>query len=125
MRARWWLIGLIWIATVAWASALVWTVISITGLRSDDTMMVAPSSPYPDGGAVAGSWRGTVGRVTASCSGDDVSVDTVVPQPGYTVEFYSRGPVKLELEFEGREEEEGGVRLVVRCVSGAPQFQRG
>jgi hypothetical protein len=117
------LIGLIWIATVAGTSALVWAVISISGLRGGDSVMIAAASADPDGSAVAGSWRGTAARVTASCRGDDISVGTVVPQPGYTVEFRNRGPVQLELEFEATEGDTD-VRLFARCVSGAPQFRR-
>ncbi|PFG17584.1 hypothetical protein ATK74_2157 [Propionicimonas paludicola] len=122
MRGRWVLIGLLWIATVAGTSALVWTVISVAGLRGGNTAMVASAPADPDGTAVPGYWRGAVGRVTATCKGDDISIGTVVPQPGYTAEFYNRGPVRLELEFEGTQ---GGsdVYLIVRCVDGAPQFQ--
>jgi len=123
VRARWVLIGLIWMATVAGTSALVWTVISITGLRGGNSAIVAQASDDPGDSVVPGYWRGAVGRVTASCKGDDISVGTVVPQPGHTVEFYNRGPVRLELEFES-EQEGGDVYLLVRCVNGAPQFQR-
>jgi len=122
VRVRGVLVGLIWIATVAGTSALVWAVISIAGLRATDTMLVSPAAADPDGTSVPGSWRGAAGRVTASCTGDDISVGTAVPQPGYTVEFRNRGPRKLELEFEAKADGKD-VYLVVRCVRGAPQFQ--
>lgn len=122
VRARWVLIGMIWIATVAGTSALVWTVISITGLRGGDSVLVSPASADPDGSAVPGFWRGAAGRVSATCKGDDVFLGTAVPQPGHTVDVTNRGPRKLELEFEAKGEG-GDVYLVVRCVDGAPQFQ--
>lgn len=118
------LIGLIWIATVAGTSALVWTVISITGLRGGTTAIIAQASTEPDGGAVPGYWRGAAGRVGATCRGDDISIGVAVPQPGYTVEVRNRGPLRLELEFEAKQEG-GDVYLVAHCVAGAPQFQRG
>lgn len=124
MRVRWLGIGLIWIITVASASALVWTVISLAGLRQTETTLVLPPADDAVSSAVAGSWRGPVGRVTATCTKDDISVGTVVPQPGYTAEFKDRGPDKLDLEFEAKQEGKE-FRLLVRCVAGAPQFQAG
>ena len=126
MRVRWLGIGLIWLVTVASASALVWTVISLTGLRQSESTLVVPAPAETAVSAVAGSWRGPVGRVTATCTGDDIAVGTVVPSAGWTAEFKDRGPAKLDLEFEAKQEREGKeLRLIVRCVAVAPQFQIG
>jgi len=122
VRMRGVLVGLLWIATVAGTSALVWAVISITGLRGGNSVLISPASADPDGNAVPGLWRGAAGRVSATCKGDDISIGTAVPQPGYTVDVHNRGPRQLELEFEPKGEG-SDVYLVVRCVDGAPKFQ--
>lgn len=69
------------------------------------------------------TWQGLGGTVVAECVGGAVRQVSVQPDPGFRVEVGNPGPEELEVEFEGREDEEGSsshVRAV--CVSGAPRF---
>ena len=69
------------------------------------------------------TWQGLGGTVVAECTGPAVRQASVQPDPGFRVEVGNPGPEELEVEFEGREDEEGShthVRAV--CVGGIPKF---
>jgi hypothetical protein len=45
------------------------------------------------------------------------------PADGFHAEVKAGGPDELEVEFEGREDDDGGdITVVARCRSGAPAF---
>ncbi|MDO9497383.1 MAG: hypothetical protein Q7J48_16900 [Nocardioides sp.] len=80
-----------------------------------------PSSAAPV--SRSATWQGLGGVVVAECTGDAIRTLSVLADPGFRVEVGNPGPEQLEVEFEGREDEEGSeskVRAV--CVAGAPQF---
>jgi hypothetical protein len=57
------------------------------------------------------------GWATVRCAGDDVTLATYAPNPGYQVEIESAGPTELEIKFE----EAGGdhrSKLDARCTTG-------
>jgi hypothetical protein len=66
----------------------------------------------------------TGGWATVRCAGDDVTLATYAPNPGYQVEIESAGPAELEIKFE----EAGGdhkSKLEVHCDDGVlePDFE--
>ncbi len=73
------------------------------------------------------SWSGSAGLVIVDCRGDAASL--VVAQPsadGYAVEVKDRGPSRVEVEFQGRGDEDGAeATIVASCVGGVPVFGRG
>lgn len=85
-----------------------------------------PASPPPSSAAPesrSATWQGLGGMVVAECTGDAIRKLSVLADPGFRVEVGNPGPEQLEVEFEGREDEEGSeskVRAV--CVAGEPQF---
>lgn len=84
-----------------------------------------PSSPTTPAGPEPqqATWQGRGGVVVAECTGAAIRQASVQPDPGYRVEVGNPGPEELEVEFEGREDQEGShshVRAV--CVAGAPRF---
>lgn len=61
--------------------------------------------------------------MVAECTGSAIRQASIQPDPGFRVEVGNPGPEELEVEFEGREDQEGShahVRAV--CVAGAPRF---
>ena len=111
----------LWLVTVAGASALTWGVISSAGARVGQagslpvTTATAPDNP--------GTWVGPGGKVTARCSGGDISLVTATPAVGFSVEVKDGGPQQLIVEFErGGSERESRVRAI--CVGQAPEFTR-
>lgn len=83
----------------------------------------SPSGP-PAPSSVQRTWSGAAGVVVASCRGTTISLVRAVPSAdGYRVDVTDRGPQRLRVEFEGREEQEGSdTRVEAVCVDGAPRF---
>jgi hypothetical protein len=139
-------LGLVaWLAVVAVGSTMVWAVISRAGddlVSSSETATDGPpeavsSQPSPDDAAggrsrspsdggpapVRRTWQGQGGQVVAECDGSVVRLVSAEPDAGYAVDVGERGPARLEVEFEGREEEDGReTKLDVACVDGVPRF---
>ena len=121
------LIALLWLATVAGASALTWGVISSAGEgvgQPSRVTVTTPESPSAEPTVTSRTWSGTGGRVTASCAGDAVSLVGAVPDLGYTVKTYESGPERLRIDFESKDPDDyGEVRVFATCVDGRPQFR--
>lgn len=121
----------LWLGTVAIASALTWSVISLAGARvgqpSAVTLPIAATSAGSTAGSTASpvaqtaAWTGTAGKLTARCRGGRISLVAATPAVGYSVEIKDRGPEQLRLEFEGGgTEQETSLRAT--CVDGRPEF---
>jgi len=116
----------VWLATVAGASTLTWSVISATGARVGDTTTVAVTEPAGPGPASdTRTWSGRGGRLSATCAGDSISLGTAVPDVGYWVKVHDRGPEELEVDFEATDPDDyREVRISATCVDGSPVFRR-
>lgn len=69
------------------------------------------------------TWQGTGGRLVVSCDGSRISLVAAQPDAGFKVEVGHEGSVRIEAEFEGREDQDGeGSHVRSECVSGVPEF---
>jgi len=125
------LIALLWLGTVAGASALTWGVISSAGEGvGQPSRVTVTSTATGTGGTAHGSqsWSGNAGRVTATCTGDAISLDAATPNVGYFLRVHDRGPERLRVDFESKDNDsdgdEGEVIVVATCVDGRPDFHR-
>ncbi len=125
-------ISLLWVATVAGASTLTWGVISSAGAHVGQPVVVvaSPDPDVPTGEApqAAKTWSGRAGTVSARCAGEAISLDSAVPNVGYWVRLYERGPERLRLDFEvtgGSDDDAEETRITATCVKGSPVFLRG
>lgn len=123
------LIALVWVATVAGASAVTWSVISSAGARVGRPAVVvaSPDADLPSGGAVDAtmSWTGEAGSVSASCAGHSITLGAAVPTDGYWVKVHEHGPARLRLDFEATGSGDDDTRetsIVATCVNGSPVF---
>jgi len=66
------------------------------------------------------TFYGTGGWATVRCAGDDATLVTYAPNPGYRVEIESAGPEKVEISFEASGDDREST-LEVRCDSGVLQ----
>lgn len=85
----------------------------------------APDTQSPPKGEqkVERTWVGSGGRVTASCRGEQVALESASPSNGWRVEVDERGPDRVEVTFEQQDSEESEVRVRVRCVGAQPRFR--
>ncbi|MGV8909414.1 MAG: hypothetical protein ACOH1Y_10565 [Propionicimonas sp.] len=115
----------LWVLTVACVSALTWTVISIAGERVGQPAVVAVPTPLSTTtpGHNPGTWIGAVGKVTARCSDERITLVAATPLDGFAVEVKDRGPEQLQLEFE-REGSTKESRIRAVCVDGSPVFTK-
>jgi hypothetical protein len=115
----------VWIATVAAASALTWSVISLAGARVGQPAVVAIPTAVASTPAAQnpGTWTGTAGKVTARCKDGGISLVAATPSDGFGVEVKERGPTQLLLEFE-RKDAAAETRVRATCVDGSPVFTR-
>jgi hypothetical protein len=115
----------LWLATVALASALTWSVISLAGARVGQPAGVALPTPATttDSARNPGSWSGSGGKVTARCTGEEIALVAATPADGYSVEVKDRGPTQLQLEFE-RRGASAESRVSATCVAGVPVFTK-
>ena len=123
------MIPLIWVATVAGASTLTWTVISAAGTRLSQPVAVPTSTaaetstPRPD--QATRTWTGRGGRLTATCSTGSISLRTAVPSVGYWAKVYDPGPDTLRVDFESTDPDDyGELRIGASCRNGSPEFRR-
>lgn len=68
------------------------------------------------------SWQGAAGTVTAACTGDRISLQSVTPSDGWGVEVGDRGPEHIEVTFRTGGEDERETRVKAECSGGAPRF---
>ena len=72
----------------------------------------------------SGTWTGTGGRLTASCEGNAISLGGAVPADGYWAKPYERGPDRLRVDFESKDDDDRTeVRVYAVCVDGRPEFR--
>lgn len=121
------LIALLWVATVAGASALTWGVISSAGEgvgQPSRVTVTATESPGTVPTVSSRTWSGTGGRVTAICMGDSVSLGSAFPDVGYTVKQYENGPDRLRIDFESKDADDyAEVKVFASCMDGHPVFR--
>lgn len=136
-----------WLASTAVATAVAWWAVTAVGARGSEpgavlsesqvaTALAAeqaaatPGATTPTDGtttpppttpdAVVRTWTLEGGVVSASCSGDVVSLVYATPASGWRVDAKERGPgarVLVELEREGTE-----VHVQAVCVGGTPEY---
>ena len=115
----------LWVLTVACASALTWTVISLTGEQvGQPAVVTVPTALVTTSpGHNPGAWTGASGKVTARCNDERITLVAATPADGYTVEVKDSGPAELQLEFEraGTAKE---TRIRAVCLGGSPVFTR-
>jgi hypothetical protein len=115
----------LWVITVAAASALTWSVISVTGAQLGEPAVVA--LPTPTASASSGhnpaTWTGDAGKFTARCTDESIALVAATPADGYIVEVKDRGPVQLQLEFE-RSGAAAESRVRATCINGSPVFTK-
>lgn len=123
------LIPVVWLGTVAGASAATWSVISAAGAQVGQPSTAV--SATANGGATSGAsrgvgtWTGRGGRMTAACSGISISLKTAVPEVGYWVKVYNPGPESLRVDFESTDpDDRSEVRIGAVCTDGGPVFHR-
>lgn len=71
------------------------------------------------------TWTGPAGVVTVECRGGAIALLGAYPSAdGYVVEVKDRGPDRVEVEFEGRSEQEGAeTRVRAECGAGGPVLE--
>lgn len=85
----------------------------------------APPSSAPVAVAQQRTWTGPAGVVTVECRGAAIGLVGAYPSAdGYVVEVKDRGPDRVEVEFEGRSEQEGAeTRVRAECGAGVPVLE--
>ncbi len=89
------------------------------------TAPAAPSDSAPAAVAQQRTWTGPAGVVTVECRGGAIALVGAYPSAdGYVVEVKDRGPDRVEVEFEGRSEQEGAeTRVRAECGAGGPALE--
>jgi hypothetical protein len=115
----------VWLVTVAAASALTWSVISLAGARVGQPSVVAIPTPVESTSSTRnpGTWTGAAGKVTARCTDGEIALVAATPSDGFGVDVKDRGPTQLLLEFE-RKDAQAETRVRATCVDGSPEFTR-
>jgi hypothetical protein len=100
---------------------------------TDDPTSASPSAtgssaPPPTAEPVRRTWQGLGGTVVVSCTGAAVSLVGAQPDSGFSVEVHDRGPNRVEVQFEGRDDDSGGegedeTRVRATCTGGVPAFE--
>ncbi len=89
-----------------------------------------PSTRAPD--PVERTWAGSVGSVTARCTGSRIALAAATPADGWRMQVDERGPGRIEVEFRSAtsdraedESEDHGDSVDVRaeCAGGVPRFR--
>lgn len=131
MSVRKWVVAsMLWLATVAGASSLTWLVISSVGTRLGQPVVVASADadqPTTGAGHATKTWSGRAGKLTATCNGESIAVESAVPSVGFWVKVYDQGPERLRVDFEatgGGDDDSRETRIVATCVDGSPVFLR-
>ena len=117
----------VWLITVAAASALTCSVISLAGARVGQPAVVAiPTAPVSSAtpGHNPATWTGASGKVTARCKDQDISLVAATPSDGFGVDVKDRGPIQLLLEFERKNDGGGESHIRATCIDGNPVFTK-
>jgi len=116
----------VWLITVAAASALTWSVISLAGARVGQPAVVAIPTPLASAtpGHNPAKWTGASGKVTARCKDQEISLVAATPSDGFGVDVKDRGPTQLLLEFERKNDASGESHIRATCVDGSPVFTK-
>lgn len=93
--------------------------------EASSTSPDAPSSSAPVAVAQQRTWTGPAGVVTVECRGGAIALVGAYPSAdGYAMEVKDRGPERVEVEFEGRSEQEGAeTRVRAECGAGGPVLE--
>lgn len=71
------------------------------------------------------TWSGEQGKVTASCTGNAISLVSAMPNVGYRVQVEKEGGRILAIEFEATDgSEDYEAHLKATCEDGTPIFHR-
>lgn len=74
--------------------------------------------PTPSADQTA-TWTGAAGRLTATCRGEEITLNSILPADGYRVEKHEgSGSRRLEVEFKGPHE----VHVRATCGRSGPVF---
>jgi len=116
----------VWLITVAAASALTWSVISLAGARVGQPAVVAIPTPVASAspGHNPATWTGASGKVIARCKDQEISLVAATPSDGFGVDVKDRGPTQLLLEFERKNDASGESHIRATCVDGSPVFTK-
>jgi hypothetical protein len=114
----------VWLITVAAASTLTWSVISLAGAHvGQPAVIVLPTAASSTGpGHNPAAWTGAAGKVTARCTDEAISLVAATPSDGFGVEVKDSGPAQLLLEFERKDDAGGESRVRATCMGGSPVF---
>ena len=93
--------------------------------RTEQPRTPPPEQEPQQGQAVTRTWVGDGGRVTASCRGSEIALQSASPSNGWRVEVGERGPQRVEVKFEQQGAEESEVQVDARCSGGQPRFRVG
>jgi hypothetical protein len=95
-----------------------------TGSGSPSASESSTTEPPPSADPVRRTWQGLGGTVAVVCRGAAVSLDSAQPDSGFTIEVHERGPQRVEVRFEGRDEEsDEESRVRATCRAGVPAFE--
>jgi hypothetical protein len=116
----------VWLITVAAASALTWSVISLAGARVGQPAVVAIPTPVASAssGHNPATWTGASGKVTARCKDGGIALVAATPSDGFGVDVKDNGPIQLLLEFEPKRDTGGESHIRATCVDGSPVFTK-
>ncbi len=72
---------------------------------------------------VVRSWQSAAGMVTVACVRARISLESVTPNDGWSVEVGGNGPERVEVEFKTRGAGERESQVRASCVAGRPAFR--
>lgn len=80
------------------------------------------SSQPPEQRTQVRSWQGSAGSVTTACTGASISLESVTPSDGWSVEVDDRGPGRVRVELSTRGDDQRETRVEAECSGGVPRF---
>ena len=121
---RLWVIAAVWLLTVAAASTVTWTVIASAGARVGNPVRLVTTTTSAVPTESQATWTGKAGRLTAACSDGSVALVSAVPEVGFWVKVYDRGPRTLRVDFESTDADDNPeVKVFATCRNGSPAFE--
>lgn len=98
---------------------------SATSSKPRPSSTKTSSQPTPPQPALTGTWSGDAGKVTASCSGGEISLVSAVPSVGFRVQVEKESARLLAIEFEATDGyEDNETHLKATCTDDGPSFRR-
>lgn len=82
-----------------------------------DEPTVAPGPTGPATTPAVRTWPLPGGEISASCTGEDITLLSATPLEGWTVEIGSTGPERVEVELHSPS---GEIEVRAECVDGIP-----